>query len=394
VSVTLRINDATVRNIGYPRLTAPAGGTVSFSPPVQESEADDPNVIRQRFTGQVSGVKPGTLTIGPARLECEVMQAASGSAAFFGEQEAHQEKLTSPAVTITVLPLPVSGRPQHFSGAIGAFSLSVTSLPAQVTIGEPLTITTTIRGTGLLADVVCPAITDPALQSFPVRVTRVAAQLVCEQVVVSGKVLRVPPVVWSYFDPANKQYRTLSAEISSRVIAAPPSPPQPVSPPMPETNIVTNQKPVAVLGVLAAATAFIWIIVVILRKQTKPAQETSWRDFSEEMNQMFRAAETAVANNNVDIFYNISFEIIVAVEKYYSLCCVSKYSTIHEKENYLFKDNELPHKQGVCNALKSLSAACDSVRYGRTLPDPSTITADLQSLRQILSHTLNPTIHT
>ena len=190
VTATFRVNNAAVRNIGYPRLATPGVGSVTFGSPVQFLDPLDPNTTLYRFESQLSGAKPGEATVGPASLDCEVMEQATGSAAFFGGQVPHAVKLSSAPVTLTVLPLPIAGKPALFSGAIGTFSLSVKAIPAQVATGDPITITTTIRGNGSLSDAGCPTITGPALQSFPVRATQSASQLICEQVVVANKVLR------------------------------------------------------------------------------------------------------------------------------------------------------------------------------------------------------------
>lgn len=398
VTVTLRINDATVRNIGYPRLAAPNANTIAFAPPVQESEAGDLGVILHRFTGQISGAKPGTLIIGPARLDCEVMKSAAGSAAFFGGQESETVQLTSTAATFFVLPLPASGKPEHFSGAVGAFSLSVTSLPAQAAVGEPLTVTTTIRGAGSLADAACPTITDSGLQSFPVEAAWSASQLICEQVVVPNTEMQFPSVTWSFFDPQKQAYRVLSADISSRVIAAPPEPQHAAASPAtvnsaPGLKLVGSLNPF--LAILVVAVALILLIAVRVRKRNMPASQTALPDGLGDLHKMLLTAEKAALNNDVELFYNIAFEILQNMErvgKHYNGASVPTATQKKIIRLFLSEHTEIPYEKRSSDALKSLAMACDRVRYGRLIPDSTTISADFEFLLQALSSTLRLTI--
>ena len=320
VIVTLRVYDATVRNIGYPRLVAPAGGTVSFASPTQETDTNDTNTSLYKFNGYISSAKSGTLIVGPATLDCEAMETAKGSAAFFGGQKPHLEKVTSSTSTLVLLPLPSAGKPAHFSGAIGAFSLSVKSLPAQVVIGEPVTVVTTIKGTGSLDDASCPTIVDPSIQSFPVRAMRSASQLVCEQVVVPNKVMAIPSVTWSYFDPVARQYLVLKGDVSSKVIAQLPAK---VSQTASSSSSVVvssqNQSPAAFSRLMLAGTASVFVVLivalVIFLRRNKQELETTVPDISVDMQGRLQAAEDAVSKGDVELFYNIAFEIVQSVEK-------------------------------------------------------------------------------
>jgi hypothetical protein len=385
ITVTLRINNETVRNIGYPRLDAPNGKTIAFSPPVQESEVGAPDVILHRFTGQISGIKPGRLVVGPARLDCEVMNSATGSAAFFGGQEPESLKLTSIAAPFTVLPLPTSGKPEYFSGAIGTFSLSVTSLPAQITTGEPLTVTTTIRGVGSLADAACPAITGSGLQSFPVQATRGTAQLICEQVVVPGSVMRFPPVTWSYFDPEQHRYKVLSGEVGSRVVAKPPAATtQPALPYSTLAKVPSNRKSIFtsffMLFVLAVVVV-LCVLTLLLRKRGKTMMKNGFQNNFSQLKVLLWDAEAAVANGNVDLFYNIAFEVMQITEN------VGKpYEARSDGIRAISRtDDEERHR---LIAVTYMIAACDKVRYGRILPNTTSLLPDLERLKKILSFTL------
>lgn len=47
-----------------------------------------------------------------------------------------------------VLPLPVTGRPADFSGAVGTFDMRSEVTPATTTAGDPLTLKLTVSGAG------------------------------------------------------------------------------------------------------------------------------------------------------------------------------------------------------------------------------------------------------
>jgi hypothetical protein len=382
VTVTLRINDATVRNIGYPRLAAPGGKTIVFAPPVQESEAGDTAVILQRFTGQISGVKPGTRIVGPARLDCEVMKSAAGSDAFFGGQEPEPVQLTSTAATLAVLPLPASGKPEHFSGAIGAFSLSVTSLPAHIAPGEPLTVTTTIRGVGSLMGASCPSITGHDLQSFPVQATRGASQLICEQVVVPNIEMQFPSVVWSFFDPEQRRYNVLLAEVNSRVVAKPPAVvTQPLLSDRKTAHVPPNRGLITPLSLLATVAVVLGLLTVLLRKRCTTILNTGLQENSDHLKILLRNAEVAVSNGDVEMFYNIAFEVIQNMER----VDIPYEIAPNEKSAIQRTDDEEQYR---LTEVKHMIARCDKVRYGRILPNDTSLESDLELLKKILSFTL------
>jgi hypothetical protein len=388
VTVTLRIYDAIVRNIGYPRLDSPNGKTVVFAPPVQESDTGDPGVILQRFTGQISGVKTGKRIIGPAHLDCEVMKPAAGSAAFFGGQEPEPVRLTSTSVPFAVLPLPTSGKPEHFSGAIGTFSLSVKSLPAEIATGEPLTVTTTIRGDGSLGDAACPTITGPDLQSFPVQATRGAAQLVCEQIVVPKREKLFPPVVWSFFYPQKQQYRVLSTNIVSRVKAPLPNPQAAAVSTTPVTAASSHKSPAYsshLQVIVVTMSALLVLVGMSVRMRKKTVSEATLQHYSSDIKAMLLVAEGAALNKDVEIFYNTVHEILQVVEKYYNNSFALTASKKANMRSILCENNKKTDEQSSSDAIRALTIVCDKVRYGRTIPDSSTISSDFEFLRQILS---------
>jgi hypothetical protein len=386
VTVILRIGDETVRNIGYPRLVAPGGGTVAFTPPVQDTDAKDQRITLYKFTGRISGVvKPGWVTIGPVNLSCEVMQPASGSAAFFGGQEPRSIKLVSATSPLEILPLPATGKPGSFSGAIGSFSMSVKTVPSQVAVGEPVTITTTISGAGSLARADCPNLVDPSMQSLPVKATRSETRLTCEQVVMPHKAMQFPAVIWSYFDPRAGVYRVLSGDVKSRVTAH-------TQPPIAKTVLLAHpeidtQNPVSTIRYFLMAMAGLVLLsalALLMRTRFKQSPVTMVSEPSSELQGMLRDAEDAASNGDIEQFYNITFAIIQeCVEKPYNKP-VSAPSVFQQSSNLPIRD-EKPYN---INEVREIIVACDKVRYGHIMPDKIAMTADLEKIKQLFSNTL------
>src|SRR5262249_56847351 len=89
---------------------------------------------------------------------------------FYGGPPRQPVELTSQPLVLDVLPLPEQGKPADFSGAVGRFSLDVRGAPLDVTAGDPVTMTYTLRGDGDLSSVAPPAIAgSDTLRVYPVQ---------------------------------------------------------------------------------------------------------------------------------------------------------------------------------------------------------------------------------
>ncbi|MCX7818207.1 MAG: BatD family protein [Kiritimatiellae bacterium] len=124
--------------------------------------------------------------------------------------------LPAAPVTLTVRPLPLEGRPESFSGAVGACTWDVEVRPMEVNAGEPVTITMTIRGDANLDTVRAPTVRlgpefrvyEPRLVSRPGRDER---ERVFEQIVIprDETAREIPALAFAYFDPIEGKYREL-----------------------------------------------------------------------------------------------------------------------------------------------------------------------------------------
>jgi hypothetical protein len=139
---------------------------------------------------------------------------------FFGGGEQKQLVLASDTVTAQALPLPATGKPANFNGAIGQYSMAVSVGPTNVAVGDPITVRIQISGRGALDVLTLPD--QPAWRDFkaypPTQNLKTTDALgregikTFEQIVTpqNTDVHELPAVSFSYFDPETGAYRTLS----------------------------------------------------------------------------------------------------------------------------------------------------------------------------------------
>jgi hypothetical protein len=237
-----------------------------------------------------------------------------------------------------------------------------------------------------LTDADCPTLVDPALQSLSVQARRDASHLICEQVVIPNRILNFPPVVWSYFDTDQEKYFVLKKDVNNRVItpSVTVTPPSSLSPP--DANISQKLKSATILRAfqvaLVAAISIICVATITLLRRNRPRVETALPEDSVDIQNMLHAAENAVANSDVEFFYNIAYAIIQNyAENTYN-------NPLEVSSQFHFNSNaDLSSVLGTTCAyseLHAISASCDKVRYGRILPDETTIAADLEKIKNLI----------
>lgn len=154
-------------------------------------------------------LNPGLITIGAAKMGFRTHP-------FEGQHE-----IQSQALTLKVLPLPQAGKPPHFMGAVGEFSLRAAPL-AQTSVVQntPLTLKIVLTGRGNLKNI--QDLTWPEKSEFRIYKSKTQDQISQTDGVsgtrtfdyvmipkVSGKVT-VPAFSLSYFSPQTRSYKTIS----------------------------------------------------------------------------------------------------------------------------------------------------------------------------------------
>ena len=138
------------------------------------------------------------------------------------KQESVETETQTPALNITVKPLPTEGKPANFSGMVGNYSFSADFDRTELKVGEAMTLSISIKGDGLPG-----SITDPKLPDFgefrSVPPENELNKKIVGNKVVTTKNIRVflypkkkgrftiPEITYSWFNPTKKKYETVKA---------------------------------------------------------------------------------------------------------------------------------------------------------------------------------------
>jgi tetratricopeptide (TPR) repeat protein/predicted secreted protein len=185
----------------------------------------------------------GKVTVNAATQPVNITTGNSGFG-FFPRQNLEQYTISSTRPVINVRPLPATA-PTSFNGAVGQFTLKSNIVPALANVGDPITWTLTLAGTGNWPDLAgLPArsvskdfrTVQPQAKRMPKEGTLFDATLVEDVVLIPTRPgnYTLGPTVWSYFDPAKGEYQTITTApvvvtVSPAADLNPPAAPSPAS---------------------------------------------------------------------------------------------------------------------------------------------------------------------
>ena len=173
----------------------------------------------------------GRKTVQPLIMSCEVPKTGRRRGAFdsflFGGSS-QKVDVSSGAIELDVLPLPSTGQPDDFSGAVGSFSIQAQAQPRLVPLGDPVTLRVRVQGQGSLVELAPPVplelsgfkVYDPKIEEAKqVRDGVYGGSRVFEYILIPELVgrLEIPSVRLAYFDPDLESYeivRTATIPIS------------------------------------------------------------------------------------------------------------------------------------------------------------------------------------
>lgn len=246
----------------------PAQIRLGFDPRAYPRLTDGPEITGQGFTAQklqqsgeneetldgrlyhvvtfktaIAAARAGKFEIGPVKAKAQVVVSRSRRSSrtrspfdlfnmddpfsdpFFANPfsqfgERREIEIKSEPVPLEVKPLP-PGAPPGFSGAIGNFAMTTDAKPNSVQVGDPITVTSTIRGRGNFDRVGAPVIEDEGgWHTYPPS-SKFAKD---DEVGISGaktfetvlspneKKESLPVMEFPYFDPVKEQYVTLRSD--------------------------------------------------------------------------------------------------------------------------------------------------------------------------------------
>jgi hypothetical protein len=160
-------------------------------------------------------IKAGTAVIDEFRIKGRVRISTQ-----FGWGQPHEYTRASRRVAIKVLPLPMEGRTQSFSGAVGSYRISLKTEGTNFPANQPFSIKLRFEGIGNAKLIDLPNIQWPdALEIFDTKNESKFykdGQSFKEFEILAiprkdGEMV-IPPITFSYFDPEQKKYLTQKTE--------------------------------------------------------------------------------------------------------------------------------------------------------------------------------------
>ena len=168
--------------------------------------------------------KTGQLIIEPLTLDVPI-DVEGNNRDIFGRRRMTRVNRTISAGKriINVKPLPIEGRPDNFSGAVGNFNLSVSTNKTTLDANEALELNIRVKGIGNLKLFKLPSLTLPSsLEVYePVRDNKVAISSRGMNGFISDTYTIIPqykgiypirPVTFSYFDVTSNEYKTIISD--------------------------------------------------------------------------------------------------------------------------------------------------------------------------------------
>ena len=369
------------------------------------------NVIPVGIT--FTAVKAGKLTLGG--IECN-LALAIGTMDFFGRYRRQSASLTNTdTVTIESLPLPRENVPPGFNGAVGNYAMNLSVSPTNIAVGDPITVKVEISGNGSLQSLTLPEQRGwnqfkayPPTSNFQHEDELNASGTNTFSLTIVPEnmdVHEVPPFAFSFFDPDQKTYRTLThpaVPLTVRPSAAslpPPSlggasssdnpqPVQDVSPIKPRLGVAAQISPLLVRQpwflVLQAIPALAWLSLLINRKQHERLANNPRLRRQRQVEQTIRAGlhelhQSANANDGPAFFATMIHLLQERIGERLDLPASGITEAILEER---LRPMQVPEEE--LTLLRELFFACNQARYS-----PHTTHAELVSLIPKLESALN-----
>ncbi len=188
-------------------------------PEVSEAVVGGERRVNVLFRTRLSAKTPGTVRLEAAS---HLLSIQTGTIGFgiISQPRMEPVSVTSDQPAIEVRPLPPA--PAGFTGAVGQFTLTSKVIPEKAAVGEPVTWTLELSGTGNWPDLAgLPArevskdfqVVQPKAKRTPTQGKLFEVTLTEDVVLVPTKAgsYELGPVNFSYFDPKSGSYKTISA---------------------------------------------------------------------------------------------------------------------------------------------------------------------------------------
>lgn len=228
VKVKLFLNSLYAQDVEYPQLRSDGFTINEFSPPEKyKEEVNGVSYDVVEFKTSGFAIKTGEAGFGPAILNCAILAIrkpeAGGEMPFIFKEPFFEDSvndyikypltLKSHEIPVNVSPLPNEGRPADFTGAIGDFGLKIHVEKNKFIASSPVIVKMVISGKGNFNSVRSPSIS--SAEGFKVYSPIAKAGQgfrVFEQIIIplNSFVKRMPEFIFSYFNPDQKKYYTIT----------------------------------------------------------------------------------------------------------------------------------------------------------------------------------------
>jgi tetratricopeptide (TPR) repeat protein len=176
-------------------------------------------VVLQQAT-RAYAKQPGNYTLKPASQMVNLMVGTSGFG-LFSQPTVEQRAIESEPLSLTIKPLPAA--PAGFTGAVGDFNFLSKVVPLSAAVGEPITWTLELNGTGNWPDITgLPQrevsndfqVVQPKSKRTMKEGALFEGSLTEDVVLVPTKPgsYKLPPVRFTYFDTRSGTYKTIASE--------------------------------------------------------------------------------------------------------------------------------------------------------------------------------------
>jgi len=227
LSVVKRYFHSLASTVEWPSVPLVAGEWTKPEPSETLERGERRIVVTQ--TTQAYAKQPGSFTLKPASQQVNLVVGRTGFG-LFSSPAVEQQILSSEPLEVNIQPLPSA--PTGFSGAVGQFSLVSKVVPTAPTVGEPVTWTLELAGTGNWPDIsgLPQREVSNDFQVIQPKSKRTMKDNSLFDGRLSEDVVLVPtkpgqytlgPVKFTFFDTAAGEYKTITTEPATISVAVP-----------------------------------------------------------------------------------------------------------------------------------------------------------------------------
>lgn len=182
-------------------------------------------------------VVSGNIEIPPAKFKCNILIRQqyrrnwdpfdnSLFDEFLGRNEyRYPVERSTNSLKLKITPLPVSGKPEGFAGAVGKFTMDVYAKPTEVKVGDPITLSINISGKGNIQTIGEPTLAPEGSEGFEFYPAEVNTTITDKEEGIKGEKLfskviepqhenikATPAISFSFFDPVLEKYQTITSK--------------------------------------------------------------------------------------------------------------------------------------------------------------------------------------